>query len=494
MASKSLKIALLQVQLQIHQSTNNKIVPFGLVSLASVLKKHQVEIIHKSIGEFNELTFTPERIKNNLEINNLFSSIKELNLDILGISTYDIQLPFIKELIAQIKPYFKGLIIVGGPAAMLYPKELINLLDCDMVIRGDGEFIFREITDILSKEPGHDQLITELSKLNGILYKDKSGKTHDFNINKVHRLSSEQLNSIDINWKYLNSTNDIYFQTSRGCVGKCSFCCPSIPKKWRGLTISKIFEYLHKIRETNIFSKNNQKIMITFSDDDFLEDQNRAIEFFKEYAKQQLYNHFYLRLQASIRSFYKDDNINTELINSIKGAKVALVTIGSDALNNSDLALYKKGYQVDKIINATGYLTQKGIRSLHHVIFSNHMSTPQTILESFENIKLMSDQKLNFKVLINHYLIPWKSSLIYRQIKENNMEHLIQKQLINLADNRIFDIPYGIFPQNPKADELLKKFEFTNGCIFIKGSKHNRKYEEFITQLPELITLTKQFL
>lgn len=493
MPDKSLKIVLLQVQLQIHQSANIKIVPFGLVSLASMLKKHQVGVVHKCIGEFTELSFTPEKIKNNPDIKELFKSVKKFNPDILGISVYDMQLPFIKELIKQIKPFFKGLIIVGGPSAILYPKMLIDLLDCDMVIRGDGEFVFKQVTEILSQEPSQQQLIKELSSLSGILYRDNAGNTHNFSVHKIHRLSSEQLNSIDINWNYLNKTKDIYFQTSRGCMGKCSFCCPSIPKKWRGLTTKKIIEYLYQIKETNIYAKSGTKIMVTFSDDDFLEDQNRAIQFFKEYSKHQLYNHFYLRLQASIRSLHNEDKINTDLIDAIKGSQIALMAIGSDAMNNSDLALYQKGYEVDKIINVTEYLTSQGIRSLHHVIFSNHLSTPQTILESLENIKQMSDKQFNFKVLINHYLIPSKSALINRRIKEAGMEHLIQKQVIKLADNSDFDIPFGIFPQNINALELLKEFEFTNGFIFVKNSKHKGTYEEFISQLPKLITLAKYY-
>lgn len=152
-----------------------------------------------------------------LNKNTICSFLRKYNPKIIGISSMTDNFEN-GMLIAKIaKEYNNNIkIICGGPHATY---EDINILHkypfVDLVIRGEGEITMLELMNYYTKQFGN------LSDILGITYR------HDGSvIQNKDRPMIEDLDELPFpKRRSVNSEDSIGIQTSRGCPGKCIFCC-----------------------------------------------------------------------------------------------------------------------------------------------------------------------------------------------------------------------------------------------------------------------------
>jgi len=148
------------------------------------------------------------------------------NFDICGITTWIHSYPFLEEVTSKIKKQNpKCLIVVGGPFFSSIPKLLMEHLPIDVGVIGEGEVTFIELLNHLYSNDG------DLQNICGIAYNNR-GKLNFTSVN----LSQANLNNfpnpkLDL-WPdgFGRKKGTIFYETSRGCPYRCSFCSDTIKK------------------------------------------------------------------------------------------------------------------------------------------------------------------------------------------------------------------------------------------------------------------------
>lgn len=156
-------------------------------------------------------------------------------------------------------------IVLGGPEVSFDSMEIINKYDfVDFVIKGEGEKVIKPLIDSIR--------LNSLERL-----RDIKGLTYRENLNIVDTGFAETITDLDsIKFPYENEIPDkiIYYEASRGCPFRCSYCMSSIDKRvrFRSLELVK--------RELKYLIDNNVKL-VKFVDRTFNANKNFSREIWK---------------------------------------------------------------------------------------------------------------------------------------------------------------------------------------------------------------------
>jgi len=116
--------------------------------------------------------------------------------------------------------------IIGGYHPTLVPNEALSFPQIDMIVRGEGELTMREL--VQSGLPNN---------VLGISYKDNERKIHNKDRPLIKNLDELPFPARNLRKYHYEDYTDIegrefdVISMSRGCWGKCSFCCEPIFSK-----------------------------------------------------------------------------------------------------------------------------------------------------------------------------------------------------------------------------------------------------------------------
>jgi radical SAM superfamily enzyme YgiQ (UPF0313 family) len=283
--------------------------PLSLVYLGTAIEdKHPVKIYDRNLNNSDEdfLKF----------LNSYQPQIVGLTS---GISTMLFDLIHLGKIIREASP--QAIIIVGGVAATSEPEIFLKEPYIDYVLRGEGEEAFLEFCDTFDKTP------------------KKLGKLKNINNNPlkpfvdVNKLKLPNYGLLDID-KY----EEFYVNLTRGCPGNCFFCYNS--RMWgkegkpfiRSYSIEKSLELFEEI-----VKKYKRKIFVIV-DDNFVSFKNRCIDVCNFLSKYKV--HIYAQTRA--------DNLDDEILVSLKKAGCHTLLIGVESGSQRVLDFLKKGTTVEK--------------------------------------------------------------------------------------------------------------------------------------------------
>ena len=226
------------------QDDGFRCIPWGIVSIASYLKKYGYKV-----------TIT-DRKEKHCSLHRIMREISGKNIAYVGISAMTSQSEDAAFLCRHLKKRNKN-VILGGLHYSIYPEEGLKI--GDYVFKGEGE---RSLLDFL--ENGPTQQVYESQPL--------------LDLDEIP-LPDEAL----INKFYLNKENFI-IMTSRGCPYNCSFC---LDKKYR---FDKL-RYHSAAYVCDLIEMLNRSFAIEnfgIADDIFTINKKRAIEICREIKKGRL--------------------------------------------------------------------------------------------------------------------------------------------------------------------------------------------------------------
>ncbi len=187
--------------------------------------------------------------------------------ELLCFSCYIWNIHFIEEIIFILKtakPSFK--ILLGGPEVSFEMKTCMEKNDLiDFIIFGEGEHTFSEFVNVFNENG-------DFSSVDGLAYRDNVDENFFVQINKDRELISD-LNELITPYRESDNLENkiVYFESSRGCPFRCSFCMSSIDKTTRFFSLDRVKNDL-----TLILSKNPKQIK--FVDRTFNADYKRAMQ------------------------------------------------------------------------------------------------------------------------------------------------------------------------------------------------------------------------
>jgi lipid biosynthesis B12-binding/radical SAM protein len=185
-------------------NTPYSVYPLGLSMIAASLKNaghlvqqfdflashRSIEALTGAIGEFQ-----PEII-----------GISIRNIDNVNLLNEQRYIDTVKNIVAEIHQVSKAKIILGGSGFSIMPETILEKVNADYGIMGEGEALIVDFIDQVSK---------------GLYPKEKI-------IRSAPKLSLKQIPSAcydaGIMQFYLKSGNVASVQTKRGCVHKCLYC------------------------------------------------------------------------------------------------------------------------------------------------------------------------------------------------------------------------------------------------------------------------------
>jgi len=171
-------------------------------------------------------------INNHIDL--IIREIVKQSPDVLGFSCYIWNYELVKKLVCELKKITpKTIIFLGGPEVSYDPKNVLAETACDAVISGEGEWVFCEFIDRISK--GED-----FSDIGGITSL-KDGKAVQNPPPKP--ISLDEIPFVYDDYEEL-ANRIIYYESSRGCPFKCQYCLSSGSGGVRFLSLERAFSDL----------------------------------------------------------------------------------------------------------------------------------------------------------------------------------------------------------------------------------------------------------
>ncbi|MDD4902804.1 MAG: radical SAM protein [Patescibacteria group bacterium] len=324
------------IQINFSDDHSEKILPLGILSVGSALKKSGFDVELLNINE-KEIDKTAGYI------------IGERPL-FLGFSVMTgIQTKHSAELSKKIKAGSDIKILWGGIHPSLLPEQCLKEDYIDFVAVGEGEETVVELAQRL--EGGGS-----LSGLLGLGYKDGDS----FHLNPERPLI-KSLDEWPMDFSLLPMDKYVYkldkyerviaYKASRGCPFNCAFCYNRFFNKnrWRAWSVSRVVKDIEYLKE------NYQIDAVKFYDDNFFVDKSRALEILRRIN---LPSHLEVRI----------DMIDDELARELKERKIFDLLIGVESGSDRILAMINKRITVERVIAAVKSLAKYDVPASYSAI------------------------------------------------------------------------------------------------------------------------------
>ncbi len=176
------------------------------------------------------------------------TAVENFQPDAVGISITNMSFNTSKGYVDDIKRYFKGMVVLGGPEITALAARSLELMpNADIAVIGEGEITLVELLAAIGKN-------ASLESVNGLVWR----KSNNIITNPPRPFIADLDKVLFPNYDVFGvSAMDLYpIVTSRGCPYGCIFCFSHLGKKWRARTAENIIEEL-KIAKNKYGARNH---------------------------------------------------------------------------------------------------------------------------------------------------------------------------------------------------------------------------------------------
>jgi radical SAM superfamily enzyme YgiQ (UPF0313 family) len=355
--------------------------PLGLIQLSAYLNQNNVSAL---VIDLNV------EISNYSELPNFFKNL---------ISQYDITeetyfgIPFLTtfsknsyELAFFIKKMFpKNKIVAGGAHATFMPNEVLENENIDFVVRGEGEITTLELLQ------GKN-----INFIDGISYKEINDneiklkhnqcrkRIKDINILPIpdyKQLKIERYRPVLGSYKSLPAINII---TSRGCPGKCTFCCRTFGNYTSFLNAEKIFDIIkYLINNFNVKQVN-------FYDDTFTLNKKRVIELCRLIISN--------NIKIDWTCFSRVDKVDNDLLKLMKKAGCYQIMYGIENFNSDVLFDINKKINIEKAFEVIKLTKSNKINTRVSLLIGNPKDTTDILDYNLQQLRKMKPDIVVFNI------------------------------------------------------------------------------------------------
>jgi anaerobic magnesium-protoporphyrin IX monomethyl ester cyclase len=399
-------------------------VPAGIGHIAQALYDNSIEYKYVDL-----------RIRSDFK--ELKKKISEFKPDLVGISMITLgyektyrMISYVKTLLPKVK------IVVGGHHVTILKETVLEgCKDIDFGVVADGE-----------------RTIVELCK-NGTPYENIKGLIFREDQQIVFTGERPPVNNLDeyafpryMNFNMKDYSKQIPIQSSRGCVGKCTFCPNKvIGRKFRKKSTSYFVDEIEYWR-----SRGYRQFAI--DDDNFTLINERVYEICDEIERRGLKD-LLIRCSNGIRA----DRVDRQLLLRMKEIGVREVGFGVDGGNDKVLGYLKKNEKMETIDRAVKTACEVGLDVKIFIIVGTPHETMADIEDSIKFARKYPVARVNF-----NNAIPYPGTEMYSYVKEHNL-FLIppEKYLNNVAEDMAKEsfVPVFETPELPKEArvQMLKR-------------------------------------
>ncbi|MEC7640652.1 MAG: radical SAM protein [Nitrospinota bacterium] len=328
-----------------HAGHIGKVIPLGLLAVASVLKRagHEVRILDLRISIQPD-----EDLKNALE---------EFNPEYVGIGLMTIEAEHAFATAAQVKSLKKDVtVIFGGPHCSHDPQYILHDPNVDLLVVGEAEITIIELFDALKNN-------TDLSMVKGIAYRKDSKycltpersviKDLDWVNQEYGLINVEDYFEPECSTDFLPATKRFMsIVTSRGCPFKCTYCHDLFGKSIQYRSPEVVLDEMeHLIQKYGV-----QEFQIL--DDVFNVNMKRCKQILSMMAERKL------NVKVCFPNGVRADFFDNEMIQIMRAAGVYRLALGIESGSERILEMIDKKLDIGIIDNVVRDLAKSDI-SVH---------------------------------------------------------------------------------------------------------------------------------
>jgi radical SAM superfamily enzyme YgiQ (UPF0313 family) len=294
------------------------------------------------------------------------------------------------------------LFIAGGIHASIFPIDVINELNIDIVCIGESENTIVEIIENY-KNMQFENIKGIYYRKNGVIYNTEKRDLIE-NLDILPFPAREQLPVADIvmNDRLSNTKLDaVHILLSRGCPNACNFCANHDRKiRYRtGKNIRDELEYL--INKYHIKG-------FCITDDNFIVNKNKVIDICKNIKE--------LNLKWS--SLSRVNTVDEELLNFLQESGCIEIKYGIESGSQRMLNAMNKGINLEQIYYAIKITKKVGINVKAFIL---HGFPGENISTTKETIELLEKLKSNITRISLFRFVPLPGSPVYLNHREFNL-------------------------------------------------------------------------
>ena len=357
------------------------VIPFGLCCVASSLEEagHTVEML--------DLCFSYHPAKE------IAGAVKEFEPEVVGVSIRNIDnsagynTQFLLEdvrqdVIAPLKQVFDGPIVIGGPSVGISAREILEYLDLEYAIRGDGEAAMIEFLRRLERSESLARMGSLVQRQNTTILQDNPPmKVHDLDklpMARVYRY-------VDVH-RYRKYGSPLQIQTKRGCALSCTYC-----------TYNQIEGRHWRLRDPELVADEIEDMVkhtgirhVEFTDSTF----NIPLDHCKAVLRAIITKKMNLKMRTM---GLNPGAVDEDLVELLKQAGFCDVDLGAESGCDRTLAGLGKNFCKSQVLRAGELLRAKGIPVTWYLLVGGPGETTQTLAETFATM----DQAAGMWDLVN---------------------------------------------------------------------------------------------
>jgi len=361
-----------------------------------------------------------------VEEGSITEAVRSFDPHLVGITANTSQVKQAWRTAEAIKSVKDVLVVMGGPHPSVLPVESAERPEVDIVVRGEGEEIWLDMSAIigsaLATKP--DATARDLLDLGAHLLADIFGITYqtaDGQLN--HRPDHPPVADLDaLPWpayhffkmdRYTNlqpatdtieGAKSFSLLTSRGCPYRCTYCSQSImPQKWRARSPENVLaEWRHLVEELGA-----QEIGVL--DDTANVKPQRLVELADLLITNRL-NHVPWIFVNGIRA----NLVDQELLARLKAAGLKRTAFGVESGDPQVLASLDKKIDMDTIRQAFKHAKAVGLETIGFFIIGLPGDTEETMEATIRFACELDPMIANFSMMT-----PFPGTQVYKMVKED---------------------------------------------------------------------------
>lgn len=302
----------------------------------------------------------------------LSAGIKEFSPDIIGVSLRNVDntdalnpksyIPEYRNLLRRIRKASTAPVVLGGSGFTIFPDELMDLLEADYGVVGEGERMALLLTAL---ENGDDP-----NKIHGVI--GRSGNRP--NVSPLARSGARRLShQPDQLGFYLKNGGMLNLQTKRGCPFRCVYC-----------------SYPH-LEGRAMRCRAPEAIAV---DAIALEQAGAKYLFLTDSAFNAHPDHSLLAAKAFKAAglsipwggFFAPTRMPEGYFDTLADCGLKHVEFGTEALCDSVLKAYGKPFSVEQVFASHGEANAAGLHVAHYFLFAGPGESEETVATSLSNI------------------------------------------------------------------------------------------------------------
>ena len=333
--------------------------PLGLAYIAKALRDegHQIEVMDLCFSE--EVSFGVKSALHRFQPGLIGISLR--NLDNLTYPTSVSYLKEVEEVIRLCRQSTSSRLVIGGSGYSLAPEKLLQHLDVDFGIVGEGEEVLPKLVrSIERKEP--------FPRSSCLLVKGKPFPPLVEGA-RVFPIQSPDRSLFETN-RYLEEGGMGNIQTKRGCPFSCIYCTYPLleGKTVRLRKAEEVVEEIQRLTEQGVD-------FVYFVDDIF----NYPVSYAEALCREMIRRKIEVKWTAFVNPGFLDET----LLERMKEAGCMGVEFGTDSGSPRMLENYKKSFTQEDVIRSSRICSKLVLNHCHYLLLGGPGEDEKTIEESF---------------------------------------------------------------------------------------------------------------